>query len=352
VVSDGNGGWITVAQKGIEVSVPLSEVYHVIGVEFETPPAVDGIFYWENDASTAWLSADGRSGRVADAVLKVTYSNGQTRTRDMITAVRMNTVWYNNNPSGNERPLTVRGIYDTVKYENKQQLDDVWPNLKGKTAPQITFYYRGYKVPYDVYVFNRLASVTATPKNGVSPIVANMIFQDNDNVGKNAAWFKDQIDVVATFTASSDSNKTKPLTLTYEATAFNAGGADATLADAQEGKILYGRGTGASTYTNWQAVTSRNASPGSNTYGGGPLVYSMDFGTPDWKWNSTKKVYEIGDNAWGVSATAKNGAVKKVTIYYTPGVGTSIPFAYDGDIPGVKKASVDVQWNNIPGPQD
>jgi len=346
--------------KGVEVSVPLTKVYHITDVKVKTPPPFEGIFYWEEDSSSKWLSASGRDGYVKDAELEVTYSDGETRTINMVDAVRLNTVWYNANPINNERPIAVRGIYDTVKYENKQsQLSDTWPNLKGKTAPQITFYYRGYKVPYDVYVFNRLTGITATPKAGVAtPIVADMTFPDNDNVGKNAKWFAEQIDVVATFSASSDSTKTRTLPLKYEETPKVAGNPDQALANAQQGKELEDKSGG--TYTNWVAAYGKD--PSDTTYRGGPNLYSMDFGTPDWKWFAGEKVYKLGDDAWGVSATAKNGATKKVTIYYTPGVGTR----YDpdgtpkqlfndrtrgGDIPGVKKASVDVQWKNIPGAQ-
>jgi len=239
---------------------------------------------------------------IIDAELKVTYSDGTSKTKTMKDAVRTNTVWYNLNPSDTIRALTVRGIYDTVKYENNQSgLDDTWPNLKGKTAPQITFYYRGYKVPYDVYVYNRLSGITATPKAGVAtPIVANMNSQDNDNVGKNAKWLSEQIDVVATFSASSDTTKTRPLPLTYEAVKTQDD-PDNSLLDAQEGKYLYNNNLGTPKYTKWTTTygsgSNSGVAAGKDTYGGGPYVYSMDFGDPNWTWNDTSKVYEQGAKA-------------------------------------------------------
>jgi len=335
----------TAAGKGVTVSVELDKVYHVTDIAFETPPALDGIFYWQNDGWTSWLSADGRTGYVNDAVLRLTYSNNETRTVDMRTAAARNTVWYNFNPNARKTPLTVRGIYDTVK--NLNGITTAWPNFK---KPMITFYYRGQPLYFETLIFSKFKSVSAMPKSGTSPIEADVAGRDNDRIGKDDAWFADQIEVKATFTAYSDSTKDKPITLKYEKTAVDTNlpqadrAADA-LGRAGQGWLFKNNGIGGK----WTNTYGQTKGDGTTTWQGGPDVYAMNFGTPDWAWNTTKRRYEIGDNAWGISSNPKNkDKTVKVTISYAPGVDFDYDNGFLSGGVGSKKATVDVLWRNIP----
>jgi len=360
-----NSGLYTYTSKGIEVSVPLSEVYHVTDITLKTPPAQEGILYWEKDTSDEWLSADGRKGRIADAVLEVTYSNGVKKERDMATAVRMNTVWYNLNPDGKERPLTVEGIQRSVELINNVTANP-WPNYK---KPMIYIYYRGFKVPCDMVIYTKLSTLTAKPKNG-GVIEVDMTHQDNDKVGKNASWFADQIDVVATFTAYSDPAKTKELPLKFQdlktkdlpgvkGSEPTRGTDVAILGKPLRDLTAVGGGT---TYLSWvdtgYGTLPSGTGSSASTWDGGPYVYTMNFGTPDYKWYAgpgtlasgvtVSKLWVKDDGAWGESSlSSNNGRTRNVTIYYTPGIGLAYPFN-SADAIAPKSQKVQVLWKNIP----
>jgi len=388
--------------EGVTVYAKLSEVYHVTGIELAEPlnfnDGTNGIFYWENDAATSWLSLDGRSGRLVDAKLTVTYSNKESKAKSMLDAVRMNTVWYNQNPSLNVRPLTVRGIEDTVK--SIQSATTTWPNHK---KPQVTIYYRGLTVPCDVYIYSKFSALSAMPIEGVTlPIEVDVSGQDNDKIGNNEKWLADRIKVVATFTAYTDAQKTRDLPLSYQQTYWDTD-VDTTTTAAGDGKPLKnGPGnTGLYNYNKWAGQPAYNSTSGTvtfdggtyygnrshlynvtgdvnawvgsanNTWRGGPNVYTMNFGDPDLWWNASLKRYETNNDynnvdpdergkAWGVSSTPRNnGKTVKVTITYRPGIGTDLyqDTSYDvasvggftaGLGPNVKRATVDVLWKNIP----
>jgi len=202
--------------KGVQVGVPLDEVYHVTGIKLANPEAVreaiGSFYYWDRDDPAFWLSNDGRSGRAKDAQLEISYSDGSTRTITVEEAVRQNTVWYNLNPAANERPLTVAGIHETVT--KLDLLKTFWPNHRN---PRIAFYYRGHYDYLNVPIYTRFTGISVSIRDGGDNVAMSMRHQDNDYIGKNADDFAKAIKVVATFTAFSDSSlPAAELELTYQ----------------------------------------------------------------------------------------------------------------------------------------
>jgi len=357
----------------VVAAVPLKEVYHVTGLEVESfPEGQEGIFFWDDDSPGKWLGNNGTSGRVKDATLKVTYSNGQSRSITMEEAVRVNTVWYNLNPSKNERAVTVLGIDASVRGENNKTTS-FWPNHK---EPMIYFYYRGWKVSQPQVIFTKFSTLDAAPKDGGDLVYVNMKHEDNDYRGKyDADWFSKQITVTATFTAYSDSSKQKPIVLKYEPVDESITGKDNLMADVRYGKPF--KELNSSGVDNWLKAQDRGVNgfdyPDSGTepyWEGGPDVYSMDFGDIDYEFDPESRTWKAGNDAWGVcSVLANNGKQRPVTVYYTPGLvgtvatasfqitgdtpypsGSEVPFA--GSTPGtnVKSKRVQVEWSNIPVP--
>jgi len=328
----------TDAAKGVTVFVPLDKVYQVNKIELETPPAITGLLYYETDRGDYdWLDADGYGGRVRDAKIKVTYSNGapKTKTFTMAEAARQNTVWYNLNPVANKTPITVRGIESTVK--DLQNATTAWPKHKN---PQITFYYRGAEVRYNMPIFDKFDRIEVLPADGVTfPVDADMTGTNNDIRRNDENWFRGKLKVTAYFKASTAPDLEKSVSLTYQATAWNSD-SSTTNTDAQAGKPLAGR-------NDWVAAGYGKGSG----FTGGPNVYTLNFGTPDWTLNpgpSGRDRYEIGNKAWGVSSNPKNnGKTVKVTVSYTPGIGYAYPFEASA-APSAKRQPVDVNWTNIP----
>jgi hypothetical protein len=331
----------TDGNKGVTVFVPLEKVYQVNKIELSKKPARTGLIYFERERGpNDWLSADGRSGYASDAEITVTYSNGapNTKTFDMVQAARQNTVWYNLNPIDNKTPITVRGIESTVK--DLQGATTAWPSHK---KPQITFYYRGYTVACDMPIFNKFDRIEVTPASGVTfPIDADMTGTDNDLRRFDENQFRQKLVVTAYFKASTAPDLERPLVLSYQS-AWDTDVAT-TLSVNKLGKPLAGQ-------NDWVAA---NYGSGSG-FTGGPTVYTLDFGTPDWNFvaapsNATtdQDRYELGPNAWGVSANPRNnGKTAKVTVSYTPGVGYAYPFEASA-APSAKRQTVDVNWTGIP----
>jgi len=394
--------------------------------ELKAALEADPFFFWDDDRDDAWLAKDGMSGRMKDAKIKVTYSSGESRELGMAEAVRQNTVWYNTNPNGNYRPFAVQGIEDTVRNViGKEKAALRFPNYKD---PKISFYYRGWRDYIEVPIFTKLSNVSFQFKNepdisnGYATISVKA--QDNDNTGQDAWDLADKIIVTATYTAAKDQTLTASKVLKYQGLknadwfdgvtpivtnakygTEDAGVDDLKITDTVKlGKPLEGlkgrwwqfeyrsanytwaipqyatagtwveaNGYSPVTYTDATgreynayppAGVSKPRYPNSNDYDGGPLYYSMDFGTPDGKkgkgegYNGADlNKWVLGPNAWGVSANPKNNdKVKNVTIYYTPGINVSYFDTVDDNgltgfpplTSGAKKVGVPVQWSNIP----
>jgi len=418
--SIGIGGYAPPTDQNYEtVTIPLTEVYHVIGIEIANPDDIKAaldkspMFYWMDDRNSAWLNADGTGGRVKDAKLKITYSGGPLpfQVLDMRDAVRTNTVYWNYNPNGDERPLTVRGIDESVtKVDNQKSL---WPMHR---APKIYFYYRGHTVAYNVPIYNRFTGISVTPVSETDQangyISIDMTHRDNDNVilKTPAQDFAGKIKVVATFTATSDTTlpaaewevkyqaprpvqtrSDKDSTLTTSVTPNDGGGAagytpvalsatPATFTSAYDtqmrsivaqGKPFRGWGTISAANGNNTWIDTGYSSGGgtgattsaTNGWDGGPNVYTMTFGDPDYTWDSAKKIWTIGVYAWGDCANpGNNGRTRNVTVWYTPGVGpgprttatslepwsgiTTTPTPVTP--PPARSQRVSVAWSNIP----
>ena len=344
----------TASNKGVEVFVYLEEVYKVNGIALKTPPAVEGIFYWEDDSSAEWLK------RVQDAELEVTYSNGQTLPLSVKDAIRQNTVWEYFNPTGTEYPFTVYGI-DRTALADTTGTRTFWPAHKD---PQITFNYRQWSTTHKVVIYTKFTSVEATPKAGAGTAIdVDMSPSVNDKRGNSAKWFADQIDVYAWFTAQSDANKTNKVKLTYQAVTFNTDNST-TMTEVRKGGIYTDLSGG--TYDDYLKATGRDGTAGGKygtNYTGGPLYYTMDFGDPDYQYDTTRLQWYKGPNAWGQSAEPKNNGAtgKNVTIYYTPGIGPTAATApiYEATIPpggrapfkpngpNAKNYKVPVTWKGI-----
>jgi len=315
------------------VAVPLDEVYHVTKIEVTNPDVLktqfeetNPFFFWEDDSAAAWLTTTATgtvSGRAAKAEIKVTYSNGDTRDFDMEKALRLNTVWYNDNPDGTYRPFAVRGIKDTVeKVLGTEKSSVVWPNYK---APQISFYYRGYYAFVDAPIFYKFASVEAILSDADQAqgyVLMDMAPQDNDNFGDSAAAFAKKITVKAHFTSASGLDATK--TLDYEALR----GPGVTNSDFD---------VTTPTNPNWRAKTSSPASPGSATNTGGTPQYrwydyeyntaltsvaSLNFSTQTTEVQKGKPYKPLAARLrW--SRTDSSGATP--TVYYGPTTGLAYP---------------------------
>jgi hypothetical protein len=387
---DGYAGYGPIIDSDpVTVRIPLTEVYQVTKIELDTEPTIPdgGIFYWDDDRDSAWLNSSGTGGYAAGAKIKVYYSDGSDRVMGMQEAVRQNTVYWNFNPNLTERPATVTGIDKTVR-NGLQKAKTFWPYHKN---PQITFYYRGLRTYYDVLVFTKFSSLSAEPKKGPGEVIeVDMTHTDNDWRGRNATWFADQITVKATFTAYSDSNKSKDRTLTYEGLQASDITSDAAARqEAAKGKPFRQISGNA---TDWLAAQGRRlVSNGSGyittgitrgtNWDGGPLVYTMNFGDPGYTWDVPSQTWKKGGTAWGESSvTTNNNRTRNVTVYYTPGIGPGpATAAYEPNAPiitsytgptyvpetasatnalipfqavttGQKSARVQVLWSNIPTP--
>ena len=321
-------GWWDEADPGIVVMAPYEEVWHVSKLEFETEPELKAVYYWEIDTLPSgylspWIE------RCMDAVLRVTYSNGQTKRFTVQQALDQNRVYLNGNPHGYDIPFDVEGIDDTAHKRLGVASSVVWPAYR---EPQVNFYYRGHRAFLPIAIYNRFSGLTAEVING-EEVAVDMLPQDNDYAGRDAAWFATQIRVVATFTASSNPDLLGELPLTYDEETNNT---TFPMTNGAPPLGAGGAGLGA-----WNTTLLLSGTP---IYGG-PLSYSMDFG--EQIYNSGTGLYTT-DSYGQCSLTTNNGRVRAVSIYYTPGIaynlastGASVPTA-------ARRARVNVAWSNIP----
>jgi len=233
------------------------------------------------------------------------------------------------------------GIERTVK--DFQSATTAWPNHKN---PQITFYYRGAKAFLDMPIFNKFDRIEVTPASGATfPIDADMTGTDNDIRRFTEDQFRRKLVVKAYFKASTAPDLEYEKTLSYQS-AWDTDVATTTSV-ATAGKPLAG-------VANWVRANGWDGAAAATGWSGGPNVYTLNFGTPDWTLNTSPpsgisgaERYEIGTNAWGVSSNPRNnGKTVKVTVSYTPGVELAYPHAPGG--PSAKRQTVDVNWTNIP----
>jgi len=242
---------IVSADPGIYKSKSIEKMYHVKknGIEL-LDTTLDDFFYWEDDTSQAWTNR-----LIAkNAKVRITYSNESTKEFTVEHAVNNNKIWHN--PAGansqfQEEPFGVYGISETA-----QRTSTTGSGLLAHARnrdPKIRIDYRGGVLDIKVPVFTRLVSIDITPKSG-EQIMVDMRSRDNDVGGMNATEFSKLVDVVATFSAYSDSTLQAKKTLKFDETR----------------------------YTDLAGPVPYDLSGTMEKHGIGADYYSMDFGKPSW----------------------------------------------------------------------
>ena len=312
----------------ITATQPLKEVYHVKALEVVDAPDIK-FFYFEDETNGKGLGTDGETefwvARAGDVKLKMTYSNGVSKEFTVAQGYRMNEVWWNPpfNPPGAHDwlpPIAIRGIQSNAT----APLVTSSVNYARNRTPKITIYYRGYRVNLDVPVLTRLDSLLVTPKEDLN---INMVQREVDNdyreaISMNATKFATMVDVVARFTAYSNSEFYGDYPLSFNEPRTSHESTDTIgVSDPNQPFVYY-----------------RSGFPHLEDVG----LYSMDFGKHPWwdsEWvnGSGLKVGRWDTNfddmsnpgpdpitsnlyidAFGVcSAANNNGRERQVTFYYT-----------------------------------
>ena len=334
----------------ITVTQPLDEVYHVTKLEVINDPEIN-FFYFEDETDPSptefWV------GKAGNLELQMTYSNDEVRKFTVAQAYRQNDVWWNEPfdtsvGPGWFPPIAIRGVNGNARppYSTTTTL------YARNREPKIYIYYRGYGVYHPVPVLTRLDSLSVTSKSG-ELIHVDMTQSEIDNDYREpdvwtATRFASEIDVVATFTAYSDSNKRAdyPLSFNERRTSHNT--------------TLYAAPAPAPAYQSY-----RGGFPDPTDVG----LYSMDFGkhpwwrlanattkSPDGDWEEDYSTGVLGDapvdritstldiNAFGVcNAKNNNDRERAVVVYYTAPALTATT--------GVNRRSINnrisVEWEGI-----
>ena len=309
--------------KGVSVSTPLTEVWHVTKLEVVPEPDL-WLFYWQADDNAFWTE------KLIDANLHVTYSNGGTKDFSVKDALRMNEIWYNANPSGDvDIPFDVVGVWDSRAPTVTSYAKD--------TNSKISLYYRGVRTQIKVPVLVKLSALAVVSESG-GQIEADLRPRDNDYGGMNAKTFSKNLRVTATFT-NNDGSVSKDLVLAFDE-------------NLKEGGVEY-TATGDGTSDTEVFQGHPNVLPTKDAAAAAAGLYSMTYGNAPW-WDGT--AWKQGalepdpsakpartQGAWGnVNDPKYNNANKALTVYYAPpnnigGVGTTKAL----------KQTINIDWKNI-----
>jgi len=358
--------------SGLTSVMPLREVYHVTGLEFNSAPNFEPVFYWEphywyidmvtgasaigggNIGNVASLGEaqltprDRRSGATNRETLEwlrrsqgvsfdVTYSNGQTYNRSLDFMRNAPDVWFNPHFAGVQvnhpnrapteefeaRPFWVRGlIRGNVGVSYNANGVRTWRRpsgygVNGEGAQEVTFYYRGWQVSQPVTVWNRLDSLTVVSNSGQQINMDMALGQDNDNISGlpgTAREFALMVTVTANYSQRGFPERVNPVELTYN-----------------HGLSVRNR------FANAQLLLPGDAAASASNYVGRPplasfsdigvatgvgsianlgRVYSMDFGAAT---SSDLAITGTGTaaNAWGQAFNFQNnGTSNRVNIWY------------------------------------
>jgi len=80
-------------------------------------------------------------------------------------------------------------------------------------------------------------------------------------------------------------------------------------------------------------------------YDGGPLVYTTNFGDPDYTWDQRTRSWKLGQHAWGESSVpGNNGRTRNVTVYYAVAAKPKMGVTANSS---VRNGRVPTYWTNI-----
>jgi len=350
---------------GVAAISPLDEIWHVTGLELEKEPELDPFFYWQEDTSAKWLE------RVRDtARIKVTYSNGGTKSFSIPEAVYQNTVWLNggygtsleryrgtnagygwddgtynedltpivgpndgygdiDNPIDSKQnnqlatwiPFGMEGVLRTARLQGEKAANLVYTKIR---TPQIGFYYRGARCWLDKPVFTNFVRVDAEIISGNDSITVDMRLRDNDYYGMDMEEFAKLINVSAVYQAYG-TDLEAPFALKFKKAYSNSENDSTSGAIAQSGaNPTFSRNV----YTDkaWQ------------------YFYTMNFGVRALR----------DEDSWGIASQVKNNGSKAVTVYYNSPEGEDVQAINSNPAAApirgrLRRATVPVNWTNVPG---